>query len=85
LYIAHCSRQASEAVAKSIQKNLQTVGAERNQSRDPLERDRRRFKKECRKLDDAMNLSLAHWYVVGTLAHRVVTRGWATMFGLHET
>jgi hypothetical protein len=55
-------------VAKSIQKNLQTAVAEWNQSQDALERERQRFEKVCRKLDDAINLRGVHWYIIGTLA-----------------
>ena len=55
-------------VAKSIQKNLQTAVAEWNQSQDALERERQRFEKVCRKLDEAINLRGVHWYIVGTLA-----------------
>ena len=55
-------------VAKSIQKNLQAAAAEWNQSKDDLERERQRFEKVCRKLDDAINLRGVHWYIIGTLA-----------------
>jgi len=55
-------------VAKSIQKNLQCAVAEWNQSQDALERERQRFEKVCRKLDDAINLRGVHWYIIGTLA-----------------
>jgi len=55
-------------VAKSIQKNLQAAAAEWNQSQDDLERERQRFEKVCRKLDEAINLRGVHWYIVGTLA-----------------
>ena len=55
-------------VAKSIQKNLQYAAAEWNQSQDALERERERFEKVCRKLDEAVNLRGVHWYVLGTLA-----------------
>jgi hypothetical protein len=55
-------------VAKSIQKSLQTAVAEWNQSQDALERERQRFEKVCRKLDDAINLRGVHWYIIGTLA-----------------
>ena len=59
-------------VAKSIQKNLQTAVAEWNQSQDALERERQRFEKVCRKLDEAINLRGVHWQIVGTLAACVV-------------
>jgi len=55
-------------VAKSIQKNLQAAAAEWNQSQNALERERERFEKICRKLDEAVNLRGVHWYVLGTLA-----------------
>jgi hypothetical protein len=55
-------------VAKNIQKNLQAAAAEWNQSQDALERERQRFEKVCRKLDDAINLRGVHWYIIGTLA-----------------
>ena len=55
-------------VAKSIQKNLQAPAVEWNQSQDALERERQRFEKVCRKLDDAINLRGVHWYIIGTLA-----------------
>jgi hypothetical protein len=55
-------------VAKSIQKNLQYAAAEWNQSQNALERERERFEKVCRKLDEAVNLRGVHWYVLGTLA-----------------
>ena len=54
-------------VAKNIQKNLQAAAAEWNQSQDALERERQRFEKVCRKLDEAINLRGVHWYIVGTL------------------
>ena len=60
-------------VAKSIQKNLQSAAAEWNQSQDALERERQRFEKVCRKLDEAINLRGVHWYIVGTLSACVVT------------
>ena len=60
-------------VAKSIQKNLQSSAAEWNQSQDALERERQRFEKVCRKLDEAVNLRGVHWYVLVTLAACVVT------------
>ena len=60
-------------VAKSIQKNLQAAAAEWNQSQDALERERQRFEKVCRKLDEAINLRGVHWYIVGTLSACVVT------------
>ena len=59
-------------VAKNIQKNLQAAAAEWNQSQDALERERQRFEKVCRKLDEAINLRGVHWYIVGTLAACVV-------------
>ena len=59
-------------VAKSIQKNLQAAAAEWNQSQDALERERQRFEKVCRKLDEAINLRGVHWYIVGTLSAGVV-------------
>ena len=49
-------------VAKNIQKNLQAAAAEWNQSQDALERERQRFEKACRKLDEAINLRGVHWY-----------------------
>jgi len=60
-------------VAKSIQKNLQAAAAEWNQSQDALERERQRFEKVCRKLDEAINLRGVHWYIIGTLTACVVT------------
>ena len=60
-------------VAKSIQKNLQAAAAEWNQSQDALERERQRFEKVCRKLNEAINLRGVHWYIVGTLSACVVT------------
>jgi len=60
-------------VAKSIQKNLQAAAAEWNQSQNALERERERFEKICRKLDEAVNLRGVHWYVLVTLAACVVT------------
>jgi hypothetical protein len=60
-------------VAKSIQKNLQAAAAEWNQSQDALERERQRFEKICRKLDEAINLRGVHWYIIGTLMACVVT------------
>jgi Skp family chaperone for outer membrane proteins len=59
-------------VAKSIQNNLQAAAAEWNQSQDALERERQRFEKVCRKLDEAINLRGVHWYIVGTLSACVV-------------
>ena len=59
-------------VAKSIQKNLQAAAAEWNRSQDALERERQRFEKVCRKLDDAINLRGVHWYIIGTLSACVV-------------
>jgi hypothetical protein len=59
-------------VAKSIQKNLQCAVAEWNQSQDALERERQRFEKVCRKLEDSINLRGVHWYIVGTLTACVV-------------
>jgi cation diffusion facilitator family transporter len=50
-------------VAKGIQKNLQAGAAEWNQSQDALERERQRFEKVCRKLDEAINLRGVHWYI----------------------
>ena len=60
-------------VAKSIQKNLQCAAAEWNQSQDDLARERQRFEKVCRKLDEAINLRGVHWYIIGTLAACIVT------------
>ena len=60
-------------VAKSLQKNLQAAAAEWNQSQNALERERERFEKVCRKLDEAVNLRGVHWYVLVTLAACVVT------------
>ena len=60
-------------VAKSIQKNLQAAAAEWNQSQDALGRERQRFEKVCRKLDEAINLRGVHWYIIGTLTACVVT------------
>jgi hypothetical protein len=59
-------------VAKSIQKNLQAAAAEWNQSQDALARERQRFEKVCRKLDEAINLRGVHWYIIATLAACVV-------------
>jgi prephenate dehydratase len=59
-------------VAKSIQKNLQAAAAEWNQSQDALERERQRFEKVCRKLDEAINLRGVHWSIVGMLSACVV-------------
>jgi len=60
-------------VAKNIQKNLQAAAAEWNQSQDDLARERQRFEKVCRKLDEAINLRGVHWYIIGALAACVVT------------
>ena len=60
-------------VAKNILKNLQAAAAEWNQSQDALERERQRFEKVCRKLDEAINLRGVHWYIIGTLTACVVT------------
>jgi hypothetical protein len=35
-----------------------------------LERERQRFEKVCRKLDEAINLRGVHWYIIGTLTVR---------------
>ena len=59
-------------IAKSIQTNLQAAATEWNQSQDALERERQRFEKVCRKLDEAINLCGVHWYIVGTLSACVV-------------
>ena len=59
-------------VAKSIQKNLQAAAAEWDQSQDALERERQRFEKVCRRLDEAINLRGIHWYIIGTLSACVV-------------
>ena len=59
-------------VAKSIQKNLQAAVTEWNQSQDALERERQRFEKVCRKLEEAINLRGVHWYIIGTLAACIV-------------
>ena len=59
-------------VAKSIQKNLQAAAVEWNQSQDALERERQRFEKVCRKLDEAINLRGVHWYIISTLTACVV-------------
>ena len=59
-------------VAKNIQKNLQAAAAEWNQSQDALERERQRFEKVCRKLDEAINLRGVHWYIISTLTACVV-------------
>jgi hypothetical protein len=67
LFVSNRLVDANE-VAKSIQKNLQCAAAEWNQSQDALERERQRFEKVCRKLDEAVNLRGVHWYVLGTLA-----------------
>ena len=67
LFVSNRLVDANE-VAKSIQKNLQCAAAEWNQSQDALERERPRFEKVCRKLDEAVNLRGVHWYVLGTLA-----------------
>jgi hypothetical protein len=60
-------------VAKSIQKNLQAAVSEWNKSEDALARERQRFEKVCRKLEDAINLRGVHWYIIGTLAACVAT------------
>ena len=60
-------------VSKSIQKNLQAAAAEWNQSQDALERERQRFEKVCRKLDEAINLRGVHWYIISTLTACIVT------------
>jgi hypothetical protein len=60
-------------VAKSIQDNLQCAVAEWNKSQDALERERLRFERICRKLDDTINLRGVHWYIIGTLSACVVT------------
>jgi len=59
-------------VAKSIQDNLQCAVAEWNKSQDALERERLRFERICRKLEDSINLRGVHWYIVGTLTACVV-------------
>lgn len=59
-------------IAKSIQKNLQSAAAEWNQSQHALERERQRFEKVCRKLEDSISLRDVHWYIVGTLTACVV-------------
>jgi hypothetical protein len=59
-------------VAKNIQKNLQAAAAEWNQSQDALERERQRFERVCRRLDEAINLRGVQWYVLGTLSACVV-------------
>jgi len=60
-------------VSKNIQKNLQAAAAEWNQSQDALERERQRFEKVCRKLDEAINLRGVHWYIISTLRACIVT------------
>ena len=47
-------------VAKSIQKNLQAAVVEWNKSEDALARERQRFEKVCRMLNDAVNLRGVH-------------------------
>jgi hypothetical protein len=37
-----------------------------------LERERQRFEKVCRKLDDAINLRGVHWYIIGTSSACVI-------------
>jgi hypothetical protein len=59
-------------VAKSIQKNLQAAVTEWNQSQDVLERERQRFEKVCRKLEEAINLRGVHWYIIGSLSACIV-------------
>jgi len=44
-----------------------------------LERERQRFEKVCRKLDEAINLRGVHWHIVGTLSACVV----ALLMGHH--
>ena len=67
LFVSHRLLDANDA-AKSIQENLQAAVAEWNKSEDALERERQRFEKVCRKLEDAINLRGVHWYIIGTLA-----------------
>jgi len=72
LFISHRLLDANDA-AKSIQENLQAAVTEWNKSEGALERERQRFEKVCRKLDDAINLRGVHWYIIGTLTACVVT------------
>jgi hypothetical protein len=58
---------------KISKKKLEAAAAEWNQSKDALERERQRFEKVCRKLDEAINLRGVHWYIIGTLTACVVT------------
>lgn len=55
-------------VAKSIQKNLQMAVTERQDAQAALARERQKFEKACQQLNDAVNLSGVHWYIIGTLA-----------------
>jgi hypothetical protein len=71
LFVSHRLLDANDA-AKRIQENLQAAVTEWNQSQAALERERQRFEKVCRKLDEAINLRGVHWYVLGTLAACVV-------------
>ena len=72
LFVSNRLLDANDA-AKSIQENLHAAVAEWNQSQDALERERQRFEKVCRKLDEAINLRGVHWYIIGTLTACVVT------------
>jgi hypothetical protein len=72
LFVSHRLLDANDA-AKNIQKNLQAAAAEWNQSQAALERERQRFEKVCRKLDEAINLRGVHWYVLVSLSACVVT------------
>jgi hypothetical protein len=72
LFVSNRLVDANDA-AKSIQENLHAAVAEWNQSEDALARERQRFEKVCRMLNDAVNLRGVHWYIIGTLAACVVT------------
>ena len=72
LFVSNRLVDANDA-AKSIQENLHAAVAEWNKSEDALARERQRFEKVCRMLNDAVNLRGVHWYIIGTLAACVVT------------
>jgi len=71
LFVSNRLVDASD-IAKNIQNNLQSATAEWKQSQHALERERQRFEKVCRKLQDSINLRGVHWYIVGTLTACVV-------------